>query len=784
MSMRKLEAMCRMVHTSTAYTFAVILLLLFAVFGADARDCVATESWIVIFDILIFATMSILIFDICIRSVAEKTYFLSFYFWFDTLCTLLMLLEVSYLYIGAFATSVTSIGRAARLGIALGILGRLIAYGNPDTLPGCLLAIPTRARTLEGRLGYQTIVWVVFWSILFVYIAPVLSPGTYFDVYQDTVETWLADVDNAYTLYQNNCGSPTLKNSTHSFYQQQLLLYPKPAELVWIGYKGNLANCPGPQIDTTLPLPSFVSADFISLMASPWTNTCSGTSVVASDIVGVSLVPNQCPTDLPRIYRRSFSSGSFLVIIDTTEYVQQMAFLSIYRSLLIFIIVAGGVYLSFRAPYVLILDPIRKILSRINRVSEDPVSAATQVQPATPSPALVRYRKATNPFTKWYWKRHLEESNETAMEIAILERRVFQFANLLAVGFGAAGADIVRRNMTTSELGAIIPGSRVDGIFVHVRVENFQTITSVLQDKVVKFINIVTGIVHGIADEFHGTANKTDGETFLLVWELKENMESQIYDMVVTACVKICIAINRSLELREYRTFPPLMQKIPNFSVKLQFGIHKGWAIQGAIGSQLKIDPRYLSADVNTSELLERFNADLGTTILVSEEFVTCCSDDMKKIFRLVDKVKSKRGSVSVYSLDLDTRRDLDTPEPISGKGLTARERAVERAWRKNARWTSNIYDVLNSDNYFIKFREKFSPIFLDCFKKGLLNYLSGEWKTAKESFERIGLEIGIQDHPSFFILKYMQMHAFIAPENWDGYRPVPDHGDSLGYSN
>lgn len=41
------------------------------------------------------------------------------------------------------------------------------------------------------------------------------------------------------------------------------------------------------------------------------------------------------------------------------------------------------------------------------------------------------------------------------------------------------------------------------------------------------------------------------------------------------------------------------IQKIPNFRVNMGFGLHQGWAIEGAIGSDFKIDASYLSPNVN-----------------------------------------------------------------------------------------------------------------------------------------------------------------------------------------
>ena len=37
---------------------------------------------------------------------------------------------------------------------------------------------------------------------------------------------------------------------------------------------------------------------------------------------------------------------------------------------------------------------------------------------------------------------------------------------------------------------------------------------------------------------------------------------------------------------------------MPNYRVRMGFGIHAGWAIEGAIGSEYKIDASYISPHV------------------------------------------------------------------------------------------------------------------------------------------------------------------------------------------
>lgn len=51
------------------------------------------------------------------------------------------------------------------------------------------------------------------------------------------------------------------------------------------------------------------------------------------------------------------------------------------------------------------------------------------------------------------------------------------------------------------------------------------------------------------------------------------------------------------------------------------FGLHAGWAIEGAIGSEFKIDASYLSPNVNISARLEAATKQFGVTYLISYRF-------------------------------------------------------------------------------------------------------------------------------------------------------------------
>mmetsp|Transcript_917 Transcript_917/g.1602 ORF Transcript_917/g.1602 Transcript_917/m.1602 type:complete len:86 (-) Transcript_917:1245-1502(-) len=51
------------------------------------------------------------------------------------------------------------------------------------------------------------------------------------------------------------------------------------------------------------------------------------------------------------------------------------------------------------------------------------------------------------------------------------------------------------------------------------------------------------------------------------------------------------------------------------------FGLHAGWAIEGAVGSLQKIDATYLSPHVNTAARMEAASKQFGVPLLMTERF-------------------------------------------------------------------------------------------------------------------------------------------------------------------
>merc|ERR1719420_561364 len=80
----------------------------------------------------------------------------------------------------------------------------------------------------------------------------------------------------------------------------------------------------------------------------------------------------------------------------------------------------------------------------------------------------------------------------------------------------------------------------------------------------------------------------------------------ELCDRALLAFIKVIAEIRRATDLNAYAKHPKIIPKFGlSYRVMLGFGLHFGWGIEGAIGSEHKIDASYLSPHVNTASRLE-----------------------------------------------------------------------------------------------------------------------------------------------------------------------------------
>jgi len=231
-----------------------------------------------------------------------------------------------------------------------------------------------------------------------------------------------------------------------------------------------------------------------------------------------------------------------------------------------------------------------------------------------------------------------------------------------------------------------------------------------------------------------------------------------------------------------------LNELIPGYTVKMGFGLHIGWAIEGAIGSDQKIDASYLSPHVNLAARLEAATKQYGVMLLVSGDFHELLSRDARRCCRKLDvvMVKGSRKPVSLFTYDCFTTDLIPKLQAIRLKGLPGCDEVDEdrrisiiggTPIIKHMRHAeSHAEGVFKTDLELRALQWELPPVFLPLFRKAVATYLLGKWKEAKKILEVTKVMVENEDKgPSCTLLDFMAKHNFEAPADWNGVRQLTD---------
>lgn len=155
-------------------------------------------------------------------------------------------------------------------------------------------------------------------------------------------------------------------------------------------------------------------------------------------------------------------------------------------------------------------------------------------------------------------------------------------------------------------------------IFGFCDIRKFTDCTECLQEEVMMFVNSVGEIIHFAVADNGGFPNKNIGDAFLVCWptdimvtsefdggEGQKKSAKNAGDLALKSFIRCINEIANSSQLKRITSNLKLQQRIPGYSTQMGFGLHMGWAIEGVLGSEMKIDCSYLSPHVNLSARLE-----------------------------------------------------------------------------------------------------------------------------------------------------------------------------------
>ena len=462
------------------------------------------------------------------------------------------------------------------------------------------------------------------------------------------------------------------------------------------------------------------------------------------------------------IYTISTNSSnqiSFTSVIDLRSFSKVNALLNIIRTVYVAIVLLLTCVFFHRDLNRYVITPLTRMIININKIANNPLAS-----------------KETIVFTR----------NKVMYETELIEEAILKTGILLALGFGEAGSFVISQNISNEgDLVATMPGKKTCAIFGFCDIRNFTDTTEILQEEVMVFVNSIAEVVHNLTDRYGGSANKNIGDAFLLVWKFpkseidnskdslllrKSRIVENTTDLALIAFVKIICEINKAPQFLKYRSHPGLNGRLPNYQIKMGFGLHLGWAIEGSIGSEFKIDASYLSPNVNMAARLEAATKQYRSLLLISNDFMEYASKETREYCREIDRVtvKGSMKPVGLFTIDMDLSKiEINRNEPNNKrKSLMLRKSIREKVINPS----EQLNELFETDIELIKVlwdcKGKFKELFTEAFNK----YIEGDWTSAKHYLQTC-LEMRTGDGPSIVLMGVMEAGEFKKPTDWQGFR-------------
>lgn len=85
-----------------------------------------------------------------------------------------------------------------------------------------------------------------------------------------------------------------------------------------------------------------------------------------------------------------------------------------------------------------------------------------------------------------------------------------------------------------------------------------------------------------------------------------DEMREQIADKALISAVKAVSELSRAQDLQAYSRHPKILPKFgQNYKTQISFGIHLGYAIEGSVGTDMKLDALHISPDAKVAMRIE-----------------------------------------------------------------------------------------------------------------------------------------------------------------------------------
>jgi hypothetical protein len=237
-------------------------------------------------------------------------------------------------------------------------------------------------------------------------------------------------------------------------------------------------------------------------------------------------------------------------------------------------------------------------------------------------------------------------------------------------------------------------------------------------------------------------------------------------DNALKSFLDIITLLDRSPAVQMYAKSSALQSKFgKGFRVRMGFGLHLGWGIEGAIGTRHKIDASYLSPHVNMSARLEAATKQYGVTLLMTHVIYDQLLATTQAQCRPLDRVTVKGSTepVTLYTHDVSSTGEQSC---LALAEVSHEDHLALTKQRKQRCSGISAEQYLNVLNFQSEWRSGFEA------------YVDGEWSTALVQIEKC-LRLRPWDSPCKVLLKFIRNagtadgELLRAPADWRGYRSL-----------
>ena len=764
-----------------------LILTLYALFAEDYRILVSDKSTDVFYDIFALICFGVFLLEILVSAFIQENYLFTYYFWLDFISTISLILDVRMI-----TSDWTSGGRNSVLSNIplIGKISRLIRVVRLVRISKIYKSLTTvrkedkermelGSKKKESKVGRTMSEIATKTVIITCFILLILLPIFNSDFYlQDTISIDAVCGQLKMIVQDSNFVAVLILKKAYTPASQADIFDGKNPQEFLNYVTNNTLQSFIDQSNKILKI-ELVKGSFTYYFDADFDKR-------REDEVKVS----ECQFLPPA----SFSDRPLTIAVyqDSVNYSILLAILNIIRTFFVSAIVLGGSFLFGNGIHRLMIQPIERMIEKVSLLIQKPQKIKEE--------SFIKQEEELAKFTDLDIRdTEAEETEDTKksqqLETDKIEAAINKIGILLGIGFGDAGTNLIKSYLAKEGEGDImIPGVEIEAIFGFCDIRNFTDVTEVLQEEVMVFVNTIAEIVHTTTDKYLGAANKNIGDAFLLVWKPPEavtkymkltktnqtNLMTCLADLSLIAFLKIFCEVNRTFKLLKYVNNRQIKDRVgEDYKVRMGFGLHYGWAIEGAIGSYFKVDVSYLSPNVNMAARLEAATKQYEVAILLSGEFYDLLSMSIKQACRKIDivHVKGSQQALRLYTPDISDRAlAFPNSPPYATEQLVTREiYSFKKLICSEILNGTNVGPPLfqNDPEIAVLFCHS-DPAFKSFFHTAIESYERGEWRMTRDFLEK-ALKLSPKDGPSANIYKYIKSHGFAAPKDWTGVRKLTD---------